>query len=43
MKTPEQINDLRQRVLAGEEFAADEYREIIRSYREARMAGVSAA
>lgn len=42
MKTAEEINDLRKRVLAGEEFPAAEYREIIQSYRASRLAGVSA-
>ena len=43
LKTVEELNDLRQRVLAGEEFPVEEYREILRSYRAARLAGVSAA
>lgn len=43
MKTAEDLNDLRKRVLAGEEFSAEEYTEIIREYRAARLAGVSAA
>lgn len=43
MKTADELNDLRKRVLAGEEFDADSYREIIRSYRASRFAGVSAA
>lgn len=42
MKTAEELNDLRKRVIAGEEFPADEYREIIRSYRASRLAGVAA-
>jgi hypothetical protein len=43
MKTVDELNDLRKRVLAGEEFSPEAYREIIVSYREARLAGVSAA
>ena len=43
MKTAEEINDLRKRVLAGEEFSAEEYTEIIKEYRAARLAGVSAS
>lgn len=43
MKTVDELNDLRKRVLAGEEFDAESYREIILSYRAARAAGVSAA
>ncbi len=43
LKTVEELNDLRQRVLAGEEFPVEEYREILRSYRAARLAGVTAA
>lgn len=42
MKTADELNDLRKRVLAGEEFDAPTYREIIQSYRAARLAGVSA-
>jgi hypothetical protein len=37
--SPDQINDMRKRVLAGEEFPADEYRNLIRSYRACRLAG----
>lgn len=43
LPTAEQLNDLRQRVLAGEEFPADEYRKIIQAYRANRLAGVTAA
>lgn len=43
LKTVDELNDLRQRVLAGEDFPAEEYREILRSYRAARLAGVTAA
>lgn len=43
LKTVDELNDLRQRVLAGEEFPVEEYREILRSYRAARLAGVTAA
>lgn len=42
-KTVDELNDLRQRVLAGEDFLAEEYREILRSYRAARLVGVAAA
>ena len=41
--TVEQLNDLRVRVLAGEEFPAEEYRRIIQSYRANRLAGVTSA
>ena len=41
--TAEQLNDLRQRVLAGEEFSAEEYRKIIRSYRASRETAVEKA
>ena len=43
MKTADELNDLRRQVLAGKEFSPEEYRQIIADYREARMAGVSAA
>lgn len=33
----ERLNDLRQRVLAGEDVSTDEYREIIQSLRSKRM------
>jgi hypothetical protein len=41
--TPEELNDLRQRVLNGEEFPAEEYRKIIQAYRANRSAAVSNA
>ena len=43
MKTAEEINDLRKRILNGEEVSADEYREIIRSYRAQRLGAVTAS
>ena len=43
MKTPEQINDLRKRVLAGEDVSPDEYREIIQAYRAQRLGAVTAS
>ena len=43
MKTLEELNDLRARVLAGEVFPADEYREILKSYRALRGGAVAAA
>jgi hypothetical protein len=43
LATVEELNDLRQRVLAGEEFPAEEYRRIIQAYRANRLAGVTAA
>lgn len=43
LPTAEELNDLRQRVLAGEEFPPDEYRKIIQAYRANRAAGVQAA
>lgn len=41
--TAEELNDLRQRVLAGEEFPAEEYRLIIQAYRANRLGAVSAS
>lgn len=41
--TVEELNDLRKRVLAGEEFPSDEYKKIIQAYRANRSAGVAAA
>lgn len=42
--TDEELNDLRKRVLAGEEFPAEEYRRIIQAYRANRLgAGAAAA
>lgn len=41
--TPEHLNDLRARVLAGETFPAEEYRKIIQGYRALRLSGVAAA
>ena len=43
MKTAEEINDLRKRILNGEDVSADEYREIIRSYRAQRLGAVTAS
>lgn len=37
MTEAERLNDLRQRVLAGEDVSIDEYREIIQSLRNKRM------
>lgn len=37
MTEAERLNDLRQRVLAGEDVSVDEYREIIQSLRNKRM------
>jgi hypothetical protein len=38
-----QLNDYRQRILAGEDISVDEYTEIIRNYRATRGAAVTAA
>lgn len=43
LPTAEQLNDLRARVLAGEEFNAAEYSRIIAAYRAHRMGAVAAA
>lgn len=43
LPTAEQLNDLRARVLAGEEFQAAEYSRIIAAYRSHRMGAVAAA
>ena len=43
LPTAEQLNDLRARVLAGEEFKAEEYSRIIAAYRAHRMGAVAAA
>lgn len=43
LATPEELNDLRVRVLAGEEFPTEEYRRIIQSYRANRLNAVSNA
>lgn len=40
--SPEELNDLRQRVLAGEQFPAEEYKRIIQSYRAQRLGAVTA-
>lgn len=40
---PARLNDLRARVLAGEEFPAEEYRQIIQGYRALRLAGTTAS
>ncbi len=41
--TAEELNDLRRRVLSGEEFPAAEYSRIIAAYRAHRMGAVAAA
>lgn len=43
LATADELNDLRKRVLAGEEFPADEYRKIIQAYRANRLDAVTAA
>jgi len=43
LKSLEELNDLRKRVLAGETFPAEEYRQILISYRELRGGAVAAA
>lgn len=43
LPSAEQLNDLRARVLAGEEFNAAEYSRIIAAYRAHRMGAVTAA
>lgn len=43
LPTAEELNDLRKRVLSGEEFPAEEYRKIIQAYRANRMGAVAAA
>jgi hypothetical protein len=43
LPTAEELNDLRKRVLAGEEFSSEEYSRIISAYRAHRMGAVSAA
>jgi hypothetical protein len=43
LATAEELNDLRKRVLAGEEFPAEEYRKIIAAYRANRLGAVAAA
>lgn len=44
LATAEELNDLRKRVLAGEEFPAEEYRKIIQAYRANRLgAGTASA
>lgn len=42
-KTLDKLNDLRQRVLAGETLSVDEYREIMKAYRAARQLSVAKA
>ena len=39
--SPQELNDLRQAVLDGKEFSAEEYKRIIQSYRSARLQGVT--
>lgn len=41
--TPEQLNDLRQRVLAGQDVAVDEYRTLIMSLRQQRSGDIEKA
>ena len=43
LATAEELNDLRKRVLAGEDFPAEEYRKIIAAYRANRLGAVAAA
>lgn len=43
LATADELNDLRKRVLAGEEFPAEEYRKIIAAYRANRLGAVTAA
>lgn len=43
LATAEELNDLRKRVLAGEEFPAEEYRKIIAAYRANRLGAVTAS
>lgn len=43
LATAEELNDLRKRVLSGEEFPAEEYRKIIQAYRANRLGTVTAA
>ncbi len=43
LATVDELNDLRQRVLAGEEFSSEEYSKIIQAYRANRLAAVGAS
>lgn len=43
MTESERLNDLRQRVLAGEDVSLDEYREIIQSLRAKRSGDITDA
>lgn len=43
LPTAEELNDLRQQVLAGKEFNAEEYARIIEAYRAHRSTAVAAA
>jgi hypothetical protein len=43
LPTAEELNDLRKRVLAGEEFPAEEYRKIIQAYRANRLGAVASS
>lgn len=43
MLDAQQLNDYRQRILAGEDISVDEYTEIIRNYRLTRGAAVATA
>ena len=39
----EELNDLRKQVLDGKEFSVEEYKQIIQSYRAARLGAVTAS
>lgn len=41
--TPEQLNDLRARVLAGQDVSVDEYRTLIMSLRQQRSGDIERA
>lgn len=43
LTTVEELNDLRQRVLAGEEFSSEEYSKIIQAYRANRLNATTAS
>lgn len=43
MTEAERLNDLRQRVLAGEDVSTDEYKEIIQSLRSKRTGDITAS
>ena len=42
MLSVEELNDLRQKVLAGVEFPPEEYKRIIQAYRATRLGAVTA-